>query len=282
MIRTDLVSEQREMHTRNISGAISSRETIGDVTLEKVQITNISASKELSKPIGTYITIQFGNLAILSDLTEIKNAIIKALSELLPKKRESVLIVGLGNDDITPDAIGPLTADLILATRHIGSQLANDLGLGGLKSVSAIIPGVLGKTGIEALEIIKGTVERTKPSAVIVVDALAARRTERLCRTVQLCDSGISPGSGVQNARKEISEKVLGVPVLAVGIPTVVDVASLIVDFTGQNTPQTMESMMVTPKDIDLLVRRSAELLSDSLNLFLQPSLDEKTLHTLV
>lgn len=281
-IRTDLVSEQREMHTEQIKGAHSSRESVGEVVLERVRITDKNAAEVLSKPIGTYITVKFGDLAVLPDLTDIRTAVIRALGELLPNNRESVLVVGLGNSDITPDAIGPMTADRLLATRHIGRELAENLGLEGLKSVSALIPGVLGKTGIEALEIIKGTIERTRPSAVIVVDALAARRTERLCRTVQLCNTGISPGSGVHNSRMEISQKVLGVPVIAVGIPTVVDVASLIGDLTGHAAPQKLRGMMVTPKDIDLLIRRASELLSEAINLFLQPEIDEKTLRALV
>lgn len=281
-VRTDLVSEQREMHAEQIKGAVSSYEAIGEVTLERVKITDSQAAEILSKPIGTYITVKFGDLTILPDLSDIRNAVITALNELLPEKRDNVLVVGLGNSDITPDAIGPMTADRMLATRHIGRELAENLGLDGLKSVSALIPGVLGKTGIEALEIIKGTISRTKPSAVIVIDALAARRTERLCKTVQLCNTGISPGSGVNNSRMEISQKVLGIPVIAIGIPTVVDVASLIGDFTGQKTPEKLRGMMVTPKDIDLLIRRSAELLSESLNLFLQPQIDEKTLRALV
>lgn len=281
-IRTDLVTEQREMHTEEIKGAVNHKKIIGDAILEKVKITNQHAADALQKPIGTYITVTFGDLSLISDFSDIRSAIIRALDELLPAHRKSVLVVGLGNSDITPDAIGPMTANKMFATRHIGRELAENLGFSDLKSISALIPGVLGKTGIEALEIIRGTVERTCPDAVIVIDALAARRTERLCRTVQLCNTGISPGSGVHNSRMEISEKVLGIPVIAIGIPTVVDVSSLINDLTGHEPPKKSYGMMVTPKDIDLLIRKASELLSDALNLFLQPELDEKTLRALV
>ena len=281
-IRTDLVTEQREMHTEKLNGAVSSREYNGDVLFEKVCIETDDAAKALNRAIGTYITVQFGDLTIISDYSIIRDTVIRALDELLPNARESVLIVGLGNSDITPDAIGPLTADRMLATRHISRTLADKLGLSGLKSVSAVIPGVLGKTGIESQEIIRGIVERTKPSAIIAVDALAARRTERLCRTIQLCNTGIAPGSGVQNSRMEISRDVLGVPVIAVGIPTVVDVASLVADHTGSKPNNKLGQMMVTPKEIDLLVRRCAELLAESLNLFLQPELDVNSLRALV
>ena len=281
-IRTDLVSEQRELHTEAIRGAVQEREYVDGVLLERVRITENCAAKALQRPVGTYITVKFGDLAVISDHSAIRNAVIRALCVLLPDIRDNVLVVGLGNSDITPDAIGPMTADRMLATRHIGGALSYELGLTGLKSVSAIIPGVLGKTGIEAVDIIKGTVERTHPQAVILIDALAARRTERLCRTVQLCDTGIAPGSGVNNTRLEISPKVLGVPVIAVGVPTVVDVASLICDYTGHTPERALGQMMVTPKEIDLLIRRSAELLAEALNMFLQPELDEKTLRALV
>lgn len=282
LIRTDLVTEKQEIQESHISGIQSKSESFGDVKIEKVKILSEDAAKVLGKPIGTYITISFGNLMVLADTEEIKSAVINAISELLPKKKENILVVGLGNADITPDAVGPLTADRLLATRHISGELARNLGLERLKSVSALIPGVVGKTGIEAIEIIEGTLIRTNPSAIIVIDALAARRTERLCRTIQLSDSGISPGSGVQNSRMEISEKVLGLPVIAIGIPTVVDVGSLIGEYTERQLPPSLKTMMVTPKDIDMLVRRSAEILADSLNIFLQPEIDAKIIRELV
>ncbi len=281
-IRTDLVLEQKEMHTEDLSGAESDISKIGVAEIEKVIIKTHAAAKALSKPIGTYITISFPELLSLADYDDISRAIIYSLKELLGKTENNFLAIGLGNADITPDAIGPFTVDKLLATRHISSSLANTLGLHGLKNVSALIPGVLGKTGIEALEIIKGTVERTSPEAVIVIDALAARRTERLCRTVQLCNTGISPGSGVQNSRAQISEDILGVPVVAIGIPTVADIGSIISDLGGKTPQGAHNSMMVTPKDIDLLVRRSSEVLADALNKFLQPSLDAETIKALV
>ncbi len=280
--RTDLVCEQKEMHTENINGAEYKEELLNDTKIETVTITDNTAAKTLSKPKGKYITVSFDNIINLSDTKDIEDAIVKALNSLLPQKRGSILAVGLGNGDITPDAIGPMTVNGLLATRHIENDLAISLGLGNIKKVSTLIPGVLGKTGIESVEIIKGTVERTKPDAVIVIDALAARRTERLCRTVQLCDSGINPGSGVHNSRKEISQNVLGVPVIAIGIPTVVDVASLVEDFTQNAPPKHLKNMMVTPKDIDLLIKRCSELLAISLNTFLQPDLDREIIYALV
>lgn len=245
-----------------------------------MMIEDERAARELGKPQGTYITAEFDDITAACDGQALQQAIISALAELLPI-RSNILVVGLGNRDITPDAIGPLTVDRLLATRHISRRLIEGLGLDSLNSISALVPGVLGKTGIEAVEIIRGTVARTAPDAVIVIDALAARHTERLCKTVQFSNTGISPGSGVENARKEISAAVLGVPVIAVGIPTVVDIRTLIYDLTDSARP-VPAPMMVTPTDIDLQVRRSAEVLSQALNLFLQPGLDEKILQSLV
>ena len=278
-IRTDLITERQELHTGRTTQAETRERHIGSVKIKTVVIDNEEAARELEKPQGKYITVEYRNISDAASDSSLKQALISSLAELMPT-RTGVLVVGLGNRDITPDAIGPLTVDRLLATRHIGKALRESLGLEGLNSISALIPGVLGKTGIEAVEIIRGTAARISPAAIIVIDALAARHTERLCRTVQLSNTGISPGSGVENARKEISEKVLGIPVIAIGIPTVVDIRTLIYDLTESSKP--IDAMMVTPTDIDLQIRRSAELLAQSLNLFLQPALDEATLQSLV
>lgn len=268
------------MHTEVTPGAETKERNIGEVTVKTVIIRDDTAAETLGKPKGKYITVEYKDFSESVHRSDLQQAIICALSELI-EKRNNILVIGLGNRDITPDAIGPLTVDRMLATRHISRQLLRQLGFENLNSISALSPGVLGKTGIEAVEIIKGAVERIKPNTVIVIDALAARHTERLCRTVQFCDTGISPGSGVENSRKEISRNVLGVPVIAVGIPTVVDIRTLLYDLTDNIPPRTAP-MMVTPTDIDYQVRRSAEILSLSINMFLQPELDEKTLQSLV
>lgn len=279
-IRTDLVTERREMQTAEVSGATTEKYERDGITVEKITVQTEEAAARLQKPTGKYMTLSFGDLQNLCRPEPLEDAIIYALTELLPS-RENVLIVGLGNRRITPDALGPLTADRLLVTRHIGKEFTEQYGLPPLCPVSALTPNVIGKTGIETLEIIRGTVERTKPAAMIVLDALAARRPERLCRTLQLSDSGITPGSGVHNRRQEISAKILGIPVIAVGIPTVADIGSVVYDLTGKETDIPERDMMITPKDIDLMIDRAAALLADALNRFLQPHLDRETLRCL-
>lgn len=205
--------------------------------------------------------------------------IVEELGGLLPKEGP-VLVAGLGNRAITPDAIGPLTAEKVLATRHIQGEIARVSGLDGLRPVSVASPGVLGCTGIEAVELLIALVDKVKPAAVIAVDALAARSPARLGCTVQLSSGGISPGSGVGNARPRIDTATLGIPVVGMGIPTVVDAATLAADLLGGADAEAMEKveprgapMMVTPREIDLIISRGARLLAMGINLTLNPGL---------
>ncbi len=276
-IRTDLISECTA-EAPDISGIRCREESFGEARLSFVEILNQEAAKALSKPIGKYCTVEFERLDRVASTDDISKAIANALKRLYPKKAESALVVGLGNTDITPDALGPFSANGVLATRHIENDLKKSLGLEGLNSVCCIIPGVLGKTGIEAFDLISAAVSKIKPSVIIAIDALAARSAERLCRTVQLSDSGICPGSGVNNARKELSKNTFSVPVIAVGVPTVIDANSLLPqEIRGESN----ENMMVTPKDIDLLIGKSAAVISRALNIFLQPNLDIEVITSL-
>lgn len=263
-IRTDLVTEIKAEKQKNLDGVEIIEENLKNITLSIIKITNDSASKIFKKPKGTYCTISFPRLDFLSDTKTIIDLTVKAL-KLITNNIESALVVGLGNTDITPDALGPIVCDRVLATRHLNQKLKSDLGLQKLKSVCCIIPGVLGKTGIESYDLITNTVNKIKPDLIIAVDALACRETERLCRTIQIADSGISAGSGVNNARKALSYDTIGIPVIAIGVPTVIDANSFF---------NTSENMMVTPKEIDLLVEKSADILSRALNAFLQPDID--------
>lgn len=226
-----------------------------------------------------YLTVSFNDLLKILNYEEIKENLKEALKFIMPEKREKVLVVGLGNAEIISDAIGPFTARKIFATRHLKGDIAEKIGLKGLKSVSVSIPDVLGNTGIETVETIKGITEKIKPDLVIVIDALAAASFKRIFKTVQICNTGISPGSGVKNSRKEISEKTLGIPVIAIGVPTVVDAVSLSQELSLEEKEET--ELIVTPKDADLLSHKISDILSEVLNEFLQPETDKEILSLL-
>ena len=286
--RTDLALERREYFGgREPDGVISRTEKIGDVTISRIEITNEKGEKSLGKPRGMYVTAEvppFTNNAPLDN--ENTETVARELSALLPNEG-SVMVIGLGNTRITPDALGPKCLSMIFATRHIGGELAKSIGLDGLRSVSAIAPGVLGNTGVETGEIITGLVSRLKPAAVIAVDALAARRASRLGSTVQMCNTGIVPGSGVGNSRKAINSETVGVPVISVGVPTVVDAATLASDISGGTVEddeirarigEQAQQMMVTPREIDLVIERAAKLLALAINRALQPQISAEDL----
>lgn len=268
-LRSDLVAENNQFE--NSTGVLENK--FGECTVFELNIKSVKTAKLFSKPKGKYFTIKFKSFLSLANTCDLEKALTYTLENLIPKNlRQEILVVGLGNADITPDALGPLTADKIFATRHIEKELKDSLNLGGLKSVCALIPGVIGKTGIEAAETVKAAVKSINPSAVIVIDALAACDAENLCCTIQLTDSGINPGSGVNNSRKELSFNSIGVPVIAIGIPTVTDAASIIKEGEADI------KMMVTPKDIDMLIQKAAEFLSNTLNTFLQPDIEPEIL----
>lgn len=280
-VRTDLAVEHLGGEKEDLRGVERKFEEKGNIKISTFKITSEEGEKTVGKPMGKYITLEFPPVYKICDYSELKNEVVKALEALISGKRDSILIAGLGNTEITPDAVGPLTVRQILATRHISGQFAENIGLKGLRSVSVITPGVLGQTGIETTELIKGAIEAVKPDALIVIDALAAGSAHRLFKTIQLCNTGISPGSGVKNSRREISEKTLGIPVIAVGVPTVTDADSLCFELTGKE-PEKSSDMFVTPKDVDLLVDRISEILSLALNRFLQPEIDEDIIAGLV
>lgn len=271
-IRTDLVAEIKAEKQPDISGVEVLEEKINEVNISTVKILDEKASETLEKPIGSYCTISFPRLDFVCETCDIVNATVKALKAVIKSDLKQSLVVGLGNTDITPDALGPIVADRVLATRHLTDELKRDLGLDGLKSVSTITPNVLGKTGIESYDLVSATAKKIKPDIIIAVDALACRDPERLCRTIQIADSGICAGSGVNNARKPLNLATLGIPVIALGVPTVIDANSF---FNSD------ENMMVTPKEIDLLVEKAADIISRAINIFLQPEIDIDTIESL-
>ena len=258
---------------------------------EKTKVTKISvldkeAAEAIGKPVGEYITVELDEFSYDTELLDDRmKSISTQISSLLPKGDGTVLVAGIGNKDITPDALGPRCAEGIFSTRHITSELAEEIGLDFLNPVCSLATGVLGQTGIETGEIIKSVADAIKPKAVIVIDALAAAGLERLGRTVQITDTGITPGSGVGNKRAEISKNTLGVPVIAIGVPTVVDAVTLARAMTGNKTAtesSEAQNMMVTPREIDVMIERAAKLISLCVNCALQPETDPELLLSVV
>ncbi|MBE6824862.1 MAG: GPR endopeptidase [Ruminococcaceae bacterium] len=279
--RTDLALEARELAGENLQGVDYSVTKKDAIEIEKMVVKTLKASRMLKKPIGTYITIELPPLT--NDFRDTDKRLVSIGDEirsLLPVNG-LVLVVGLGNTDITPDALGPKSASGVLATRHITGEIAKSTGLDKLRPVAVLNTGVTGQTGIETGEHILSVVKRIRPTALIVIDALASRRLERLGCTLQISNTGISPGAGVQNHRTQITEESMGVPVIAIGVPTVVDAVTLATDLLcvdderdsiklREKVSPKGRSMVVTPKEVDLLVDRAAKLISLAINFALQ------------
>ncbi len=316
-IRTDLAVEAREMVSEeNIEiPGVELKEEVNDdynLSVTKVRIFNEEGAKAIHKPIGNYITIECE--AIKANDPEVHEEVVKQLVKQLQdiikmRKKMSVLVVGLGNWDITPDALGPKVTNNILVTRHLFETIDDSAEEEDTYTkVSAIAPGVMGQTGMETFEIIQGIVSKFKPDLVIAIDALASRRTSRVNSTIQISDTGVHPGSGIGNRRKGLTEETLGVPVIAIGVPTVVDAATIVNDtmeelmielkkhakngmdmmdmISGFNNVEKYQlikevlypyvgNMFVTPKEIDCVIKRVSNIISAGLNILLQPDLGE-------
>lgn len=249
-----------------------------DIT--EIVIESDEHGRPFGKPKGRYITMERNELAGIGDdflqaCTELANE----LKQLIPEG--GVLVAGLGNSHITPDALGPKTASMIFATRHLNDEMPDMEEFSGLREISVISAGVLGQTGIESAEILYAICNRIKPKAIIAIDALACSDISRLGTTIQICDSGISPGSGVQNKRSELSYKSMGIPVIAVGVPTVVDMHTVINGLGGVRADD-MPNMMVTPRNIDRLIEKSSKLLSMGINCALLPRFSPEDFESLV
>ncbi|MDL2218314.1 GPR endopeptidase [Christensenellaceae bacterium OttesenSCG-928-M15] len=290
-IYTDLAREAREIHP-DIPGIKEEEENVGDVNISRIQVISLDAANQLQKPMGMYITIEAPKLVerdtkVFEDVSKILS---NEINRLLPddKPDQSILVVGLGNRGITADALGPRVIEHIFVTRHITAHLPDIIGQ-PMRSVAAVAPGVLGTTGVETLEMLRGLVERVKPYTVIAIDALASRRANRISTAIQLTNTGIHPGAGVGNHRLGLTQETLGVPVIALGVPTVVyastitqDTIELIAETTGSNydieqmlhdaqqvISEHFGPMIVTPKDIDTIVTDMANILSGGLNIAL-------------
>lgn len=274
-IRTDLAIEMVDEDAKSLPKGIKRKlrkSTACSIT--EIIVTDTVAGLRIGKERGRYITVETDRLSASPDDFDEQVANIAAeIISLKGSERRTALVVGLGNSDITPDALGPLVISQVIATRHLHGVLPAGHDLQKLNPVSAIAPGVLGQTGIEVAEIVRTLCQEIKPDCVIVIDALACSDVSRLGTTIQLTDTGISPGSGVQNRRKELSETTLGIPVIAIGVPTVVDMHTIVENITGNSPDKHLPNMMVTPRDVDKLIERSARLIAYAVNKAVQPML---------
>ena len=308
-IRTDLALEDKERFESDnveVQGVTLSEDydEEREIKVTTVKIETENGAKVMRKPVGAYITMEAPNMSVPDEdyHAEISKELAKFLSRFIRKDKEdySILVAGLGNRKVTPDALGPYVVDNLNITRHIVKEYGKyAMGEENVRLVSAIVPGVMAQTGMETVEIIKGIVRETKPDMMIAVDALAARSSKRLNRTIQISDTGINPGSGVGNHRNAITKDTVGIPVLAIGVPTVVDAATIVNDtmenlilalessetlrgvgvvMQGYNAAEKYElvkelisphlnGLFVTPKDIDETVKRISYTISEALNM---------------
>ena len=284
---TDLAMESRAgAKTRSVAGGIERTEVV---------IEDERSSRELMRPMGRYVTL--GCPQTMTIELKTRQALSRALGDeirrMLPAGAKTVLVTGLGNRSVTPDALGPRTAERVLVTRHMDGCIPVDLA-GRMASVCAAAPGVLGVTGLETAEVLRGMVEHVRPDAVIAVDALAARSSQRICSTIQIADTGITPGSGVGNHRKALTRETLGVPVIAVGVPMVVYASTIACDAmtylseaggaeeadeeklaacVERVVSERLGDLIVTPREVDALVERMAGIVAEGINLALHPGL---------
>ena len=304
--RTDLALERRDLYNKahnienDIEGIETEEEKIDDnILVSRVKITNEKGEEAIGKKKGNYITVDVKNLKIANEeeIQKTSEVVTKELKSLLAKhiaEKDSILVVGLGNIYVTPDALGPKVINEIDITRHLLEYMPEVLDK-NTREVSAISPGVLGTTGIETMEILKGIVDNVKPKLVIIIDALASRNIERISSSVQLADTGIVPGAGVGNARKELTESTLGIPVIAMGIPTVVEAATIAADSLTLFIKRAQENgesndflnklqeedkyqiikeilapeeynFIVTPKEIDSLIEKMKDIVARGIN----------------
>ena len=283
--RTDLTLERAELASEKGNGIKKEFKHTDYTNTTIIDILNEETAEKLGKAVGRYITIEIPDLNILSsEFDELSETVKESLDLLLPEKDGLVLVAGVGNSDITADALGPFVASGIFSTRHLSEELQKNIGFSEpLRPVSSISTGVLGQTGLESSEYIKSIANEIKPCCVITIDALASRSVKRLGTTIQMSDTGIAPGSGIGNKRKRIDKDFLGVPVIAIGVPTVVDTLTLAESICGEKVEkETAIDMIVTPKDIDVLIKNASNLIATAINLSLQKSLSYSDLKSLL
>lgn len=307
---TDLALEIAENICNSPDGIDVKKEEckLENTYLTVVEITNAKGAEQMGRPIGTYITLESefikeNDIEAHEKLIEILS---KKIKKLCPKNLKTTLVIGLGNLHITPDSLGPKAIDKILVTRHIKDTVPDDIN-NSVASVAALAPGVMGMTGIETVEVVKGVTDRVKPDLVIAIDALAARKVSRVNSTIQLSNTGVAPGAGVGNKRKTLNKDSLGVPVIAIGVPTVVDAATMANDTiekvidallkeskkgssfynmlkdTAEEEKYNLikdvldpytENMFVTPKEVDAVVENIVNIIANSINIALHPGIN--------
>ena len=281
--RTDLALEVHELHGKD-SGISVKELKAGEITVTYADIAEGEGERLSGKQAGRYITFDVGEIHKKGNgrLVDAAGLIAAEMQKLFPEKCKSFLVVGLGNESVTPDSVGPNAVKGLLVTRHIEFIDRTLYDSAGFGSLAAISPGVLGQTGIESMDIISGVVQKVNPDCIIIIDSLASRRLARLATTVQLSNTGISPGSGVANRRAELSKSTLGVDVISIGIPTVVDAATLAYDLLEETIGKEngaldqiidrvfstdRKTMFVTPKDNDVIAQSSARLIATAINM---------------
>ncbi len=309
-IRTDLALEAKEIYTESVqdTGDIDGVKVDVDktegVTTTKITITNDNGARALSKPIGTYVTIEAPDIKYS---TEVYEKACKLLAKEIKNMTDisadtKTLVVGLGNKNITPDALGPDVVSKLMVTNHMREHMKDFFG-DNLTSVCAIAPGVLGTTGMETAQIIKGVCQQIHPDLIICVDALASRSLDRISTTIQLSDTGINPGAGVDNNREGLNEKTLGVKVIAIGVPTVVDAHTIVSDsidiafndiqeeipadweknrLIKEALTKNIKKLMVTPKDIDSVIEKTSKTVANGINLALHKNLTFEDIESFV
>lgn len=310
VFRTDLAVEAREMMAQEVrssaEGIVFEEREEDGVRVTEVRVTSEAGAKAIGKKIGSYVTLEAGGLRRKDAALErtVTKVLAREIGRMIPREG-TVLVVGLGNRSSTPDALGPRTVEEVFVTRHMREVVSPEVAE-RMRSVCAIAPGVLGVTGIETAEILEGVVRSVRPAVIVAVDALASSASERIATTIQLSDTGIHPGSGVGNRRAGIDEESMGVPVIAVGVPTVIYASTIGLDvlhglerggqvacrfargervtearrrtILKENMPPELSRLMVTPRDIDRLIADMAKVIATALNEALQPTIKERYL----
>lgn len=292
--RTDLAIEVRESFPEDdveVSGVKLTEETLeeGKIKVTTVEILNEHGAREMGKPIGTYITLEFEEM--YQDQEQVHKSLVERLADILQditsglidtEKKRCLFVTGLGNRFATPDALGPYVVEHISVNRHLEEDTTQDSG----NVVCAVVPGVMSQTGLETGEILGGIIARSKPDLLLVIDALATRSVRRLCRTIQITDTGILPGAGVGNHRYPINEETMGIPVIAIGVPTVVEANTIVLEtmeevlqreqfseeeialFLEDISKQAMSNLFVTPKDIEAQISQVGDLIAQGINCY--------------